>query len=346
MRTIRSAITVIASGALAAGCQSDAQSASIADLSTHARVHQIDLISDQQGVARHVDPELVNPWGVALDDEGLLWIANNGTGKIGIVDRDGNPSSGEYKDNQFDLGAGIDGIVRNTSSTLEIHENNDCAIADFLVASETGQLFGINGDLDANAGVVFADRSAVDAIYKGVAIVDTDHETHVLAADFHNARIDVFDDKGTLLDGSAFVDPDLPAGYAPFNVVAIGDRVFIPWAMQDADAEDEVAGPGLGAISVFDTAGKLLARVATGGELDAPWAITNVGHELVVGNFGDGHLSLFDTRTYHPEGQLTGKNGPIAIDGLWGLAPGRGQRLYFAAGPDDEAHGLFGSIAD
>ena len=41
---------------------------------------------------------------------------------------------------------------------------------------------------------------------------------------------------------------------------------------------------------------------------------------------------------------------PISIDGLWGIGFGNGAAagpknvLYFAAGPDDENHGLFGSI--
>jgi hypothetical protein len=41
---------------------------------------------------------------------------------------------------------------------------------------------------------------------------------------------------------------------------------------------------------------------------------------------------------------------PVKIDGLWGIGFGNGAAagptndLYFAAGPDDETHGLFGSI--
>jgi hypothetical protein len=42
---------------------------------------------------------------------------------------------------------------------------------------------------------------------------------------------------------------------------------------------------------------------------------------------------------------------PVMVDGLWGLTFGadvagaRPDGLYFAAGPDDEMHGMFGVIA-
>ena len=51
-------------------------------------------------------------------------------------------------------------------------------------------------------------------------------------------------------------------------------------------------------------------------------------------------------------GLLKGDNdGPIVIEGLWGLAFGNGGRagvpgtLYFTAGVNDEEDGLFGSLA-
>lgn len=333
MRTI----AIIASVILGAGCLSEPDSSTAtSDITSLHPVTQHNLISDQKGVARHVDPNLVNPWGVALDEDGNFWIANNGTGKIGIVDRNGNPGTGEYKDNQFDLGdAGIDGIVRNESTALAF---------DFMVASEGGQLFGINGDVNPKTGIKFADRSSEGAVFKGIAIVGDGNATHVLAADFHNGRVDTFDRNGRML-APCFVDPDMMKGFAPFNVVAIDDKVYVTYAKQDADRHDDVAGPGLGAISVFDTRGNFLAHVATGGKLDSPWAVVLIGHQLVVGNFGDGHINLFDSTTYASHGQVMTKSGPLMIDGLWGLQPAGGRTLYFAAGPDAEAHGLFGFLA-
>ncbi len=49
------------------------------------------LISDQQGVASHFDPTLVNAWGLAMDSTSF-WISNNGSGRILVVAPDGSPS--------------------------------------------------------------------------------------------------------------------------------------------------------------------------------------------------------------------------------------------------------------
>jgi uncharacterized protein (TIGR03118 family) len=182
------------------------------------------------------------------------------------------------------------------------------------------------------------------------------------AADFHNARVDVFDGSWHLAGGpGAFVDQGLPAGYAPFGIQTIGGRVFVSYAKQDEEAEDEVAGHGLGFVDVYDTAGNLLERVAQRGQLNAPWGLAlapesfgRFGGDLLVGNFGDGQINAYEELAngrFEPRGELRGADGrPLAIDGLWALEFGNGATagptgtLFFTAGPDDETHGLFGSI--
>ena len=130
-----------------------------------------------------------------------------------------------------------------------MQEHGTCAPAEFLFATECGQIIGVTGDVSRTHGIVAVERK--DAIYKGLAIAGG----LLLAVDFHNARIDVFD--GAFHDADAghtmFVDPEMKAGFAPFNVRVIDDKVFVAYAKQDADRKDEVAGVGLGAISVFDT---------------------------------------------------------------------------------------------
>src|SRR5207244_1331698 len=95
-----------------------------------------------------------------------------------------------------------------------------------------------------------------------------------------------------------------------------------------------------------------------GGTLDAPWgmalapaAFGPFGGDLLIGNRGDGRISAFDPVTGGFAGQLNGADGtPLAIPGLWALTFGNdhlagvSNTLYFAAGMDDETHGLFGAI--
>jgi uncharacterized protein (TIGR03118 family) len=156
-----------------------------------------------------------------------------------------------------------------------------------------------------------------------------------------------------------FVDPTLPAGYAPFGIQAIGGSIVVTFAKQDAAAHDDVAGAGLGIVDVFDSSGHFVKRlVDAGGLLNAPWGLAlapaNFGpfsNALLVGNFGDGKINAFDATTGAPMGTLTNAAGmPIAIDGLWGLAFGNGinaqptNTLFFSGGPSDETHGVFGRI--
>jgi Ca2+-binding RTX toxin-like protein len=71
---------------------------------------------------------------------------------------------------------------------------------------------------------------------------------------------------------------------------------------------------------------------------------------LLVGNFGDGKINAFNATTGVQLGTLSQSPGrPLVIDGLWGLHFGNGTAgtttsLYYAAGPDNETHGLFGKI--
>jgi len=196
-----------------------------------------------------------------------------------------------------------------------------------------------------------ADRSDEGAIYKGLAIASTPDGDFLYASDFHNARVDMFDGDFNLVNTpGAFVDPKLPAGFAPFGIQNIGGQIIVSYARQDADAEDEVAGQGLGFVDAFDPSGAFLGRVVSRGQLNAPWGLAlapagfgRFGGDLLVGNFGDGRINA-----YAPQ-----SNGPyefLAIDGLWALQFGNGaaagptDTLFFTAGPDEESHGLFGKI--
>jgi uncharacterized protein (TIGR03118 family) len=228
----------------------------------------------------------------------------------------------------------------------------------FLFVSEDGTVSGWRGALGTNAEVLTV-RSG--AVYKGVTLASTASGPRLLAANFSEAKVDVYDDNFQLVQLS---DPRAPAGYAPFNVQSIGRLVIVTFAKQDADKEDDVPGPGHGLIDVLDLSTQTFHRFATGTDaggrlaaIDSPWGVAiaprNFGphaNQLLVGNFGSGTIMAFDVYG-HFEGFLRNETGnPIVIPGLWALAFGNGARagvpgtLYFTAGPDGESHGLFGSI--
>jgi uncharacterized protein (TIGR03118 family) len=309
------------------------------------------LVSDQPGVAARTDPNLVNAWGLTASGTSPWWVSDNGTDLSTLYRGDGTPQALVVH-----VDGGPTGTVFNPTTGFVLPTGGKAL---FLFDSEDGIVRAWN-PAQGTTAIVVKDRSREGAIYKGLAIADTASGPRLYAADFHNARVDVFDGTFGLVPGG-FTDPALPAGYAPFNVQTIGDRVFVAYAKQDADAEDEVAGQGAGFVDAYDLAGNLLARVAQHGQLNAPWGLAlapegfgRFGGDLLVGNFGDGQINAYEELPnghFAHRGELRGSdNKPLTIDGLWALRFGNGGNagptgtLFFTAGPDEETHGLFGSI--
>jgi uncharacterized protein (TIGR03118 family) len=313
----------------------------------------VPLVSDQPGVAPNTDPNLVNAWGLTSGPTSPWWVADNGTDKSTLY----RGSDGQPQALVVNVHNAPTGTVFNPTNGFVLPTGGKAL---FLFDTEEGKVLGWNGAQGTNA-VVVADL-ADGAIYKGLAIADRAAGPRLFAADFHNARVDVFDGSFGLVPDSGFVDPNLPSGYAPFGIQTIGDRVFVTYAKQDADAEDEVAGQGKGFVDAYDTAGNLVARVAQHGQLNAPWGLAlapatfgRFAGDLLVGNFGDGQINAYaelGNGQFVHRGELRDASGKsLAIDGLWALQFGRGGNngpagtLFFTAGPDDEQHGLFGQIA-
>ena len=309
------------------------------------------LVSDLPTLAPRTDVNVVNSWGIVAFER-MFWFANNGTGTMSVYDGNGNAADV----GRMFLEEGLTGVAVNTTDKFAMSANGQCVPAQLIIASETGRIWGLAPDISPT-GFVLIDRSNAGAIYKGVAVIrDASGNPLLLAADFHNNRIDVFDGNLELVRSPSFVLQNPLPGFAPFNVMSFDNTVFVTYAMQDADAEDDVPGPGLGIVAAFDVSGNQL-WATSGGTLDAPWGMqlassfgsfTNV---LLVGNFGDGRINVLDPVRGSIIGQLLDTDGnPIAIDGLWGLAlpddvlNAVQSAVYFAAGPNREADGLFGLV--
>jgi uncharacterized protein (TIGR03118 family) len=309
------------------------------------------LVSDQPGVAPHTDANLVNAWGLTSGPTTPWWVSDNGTDRSTLYNGDGTPRA-----LVVDVEGGPTGAVFNSTAGFVLPTGGKAL---FIFDSEDGTVRAWNAAQGTTAVVVHTSEDG--GIYKGLAIADTANGPRLYAADFHTARVDVLDGSFGLVPDSGFVDPSLPQGYAPFGIQTIGERVFVSYAKQDADAEDEVAGQGRGFVDAYDLAGNLLGRVAQHGQLNAPWGLAlapasfgRFGGDLLVGNFGDGQINAYEelgNGRFAHRGELRGTNGKaLAIDGLWALQFGKAGSngpagtLFFTAGPDDETHGLFGTI--
>jgi uncharacterized protein (TIGR03118 family) len=318
------------------------------------------LVSDGSIPANFTDPNLKNGWGVAFNPTAYVWVSNNHTGTSTLYDGTGLPQSLVVTIPPAPGGTmgSPTGLVYNGSADLVVTNGTLSGPSRFIFCTEDGTISGWAPNVDRLNAFIAVNNPGAN--YKGLAIATSAAGTRLYAADFHNGRIDVFDKAfAPVVLPNAFVDKRIPSRYAPFNITAIGGKLYVAYAKRDRALQDEVAGPGLGFVDVFDTDGKRLMRLVKHTGLNAPWgmamATANFGqfsNALLVGNFGDGTVSAYDPATGAMLGQLSNANGmPLKVDGLWGMQFGNGfngqgkDSLYFAAGPYGENGGLYGSIS-
>lgn len=340
-----------------------------------ANYDEVRLVANKDAyAAMRVDPDLQNAWGMAFAPSGPDWVNGEVTGLSFIFNTQGGdvrppvaiPSS------TSDAGGGHpSGIVFNGSSGFRLPNGNP---ARFIFVGTDGILSAWNG---GNVAIKVEDNSATSA-YTGLAIAADGADSFIYAADFRSNHIEVYDTAWNEVTGKPFTDPSLPSGYAPFNIQNVNGNLFVMYAKVGDDGEEE-KGAGLGFVDIYRPNGSLIKRFASNGELNAPWGVAwaptafwanqkwdvddegddhkmgekkhnEVKEVILIGNFGDGYINAYD-QDGEFLGKLRSQGKAIQIDGLWAIsfAPATATSidpnwLFFAAGPDDEADGLFGYI--
>ncbi len=320
-------------------------------------VSQTNLVSDGATPAAVTDPNLVNPWGISFSPSGAFWVSDNGTGLTTLYNGSGAiqplvvaiPSA-------TGTGTGTPtGQVFNPTTGFSVTKNGKTGAPPFIFATEDGTISGWSPTVDSLNAVIAVNRGAKGAVYKGIALyTDKKGKSSLYATDFHGGHIDVFN--SSYKRTASLRDKTLPPSYSPYNVAVLNGNIYVAYAVVDADRHDSVSGKGKGIVEEITPTGKVLATYKHG-LLNAPWALSLVptgwgtlSGDILVGNFGSGQIEAF-TPALAPQGLLTTSGGtPLAIDGLWGLIPGNGgsggaaNTLYFSAGTNAEADGLFGAI--
>lgn len=322
---------------------------------------QVNLVGNNNEYgARFIEPTLINPWGLAWSPTGIAWPASQGSGFSQVLRRDGSAVRAPVAIPTFNMptGGNPTGIVFNPTADFKLSSNN--LKANFIFAGVDGVISGWNG---GNFAIRMVNNVANSA-YTGLALANDGTGNFLYAADFRGGEIDVFDGNFQQVN-KAFVDPGLPAGYAPFNIQSIDNWLYVLYAKVGPDGRDE-PGNGFGYVSVFNPNGSFVKRFLSRGELNAPWGITKAAASffgddndgkhaaetaILVGNFGDGQINAYTPGGDHL-GTLRAHGKPISIEGLWaisflpsGAATAEDKdRLYFTAGPDEETSGIFGYL--
>ncbi|HWC16291.1 MAG TPA: TIGR03118 family protein [Terriglobales bacterium] len=345
-------------------------------LSSAQAYKQTNLVSDVNNIngvptnpTQPLDKLLVNPWGMSASAGSPLWVSDNGTG-VSTLYNGAGVKQGLVVTIPVPAGqttpATPTGTVFNSSGSttaFSVSANGKTGKAAFLFATEDGIIAGWSPAVDQNNAIIAVPNSktpapAIPPIYKGLALANDGLRDLLYAANFASGKVEVYDTTfAPVTPTGGFVDRDLPSGFAPFNIQNINGALYVTFAKQGPEG-DELHGPGLGRVDVFDANGNLLKQLQHGGWLNAPWGVALApagfgffSKHLLVGNFGSGTIAAYDLASGRFDGLLRDANNKfLVIDGLWALRFGNTgaaappTTLFFTAGPDDEHHGLFGTL--
>jgi uncharacterized protein (TIGR03118 family) len=313
------------------------------------------LVSDVPGIARRTDPNVVNPWGIAVGSSGTIWVANNGTGTSTLYDSKGVPQPlvvaipASATNNE---GANPTGIVVNSGSGFVVSEGGVSGPSVFIFVSEDGSISGWSPTVASDHAIIAVDDGEEGSVYKGAALGESSSGLRLFVTNFRTGEVNIYDDTfAEIEDDEAFVDPDVPPGYSPFGIENINGLIYVTYAKRDADGEDDVPGPGHGYLAVFDADGALVNHLVSRGELNSPWGLALAPNgfgrfrgALLVGNFGDGLIHGYDPTTGAFLGTVKKPDQtPLQLDELWALHA-IGPDVFFTAGIVEEEHGLIGVI--
>lgn len=306
------------------------------------------LVSNQIGQAKHIDPLLVNAWGLAYGPGGPFWISDQGSGWSTLYDGAGNAESLKVEIPTASGGSvgSPTGIVFNGSSEFQVQGQSTFFV--FVTLDGTISAWAPGGDLN-NASIA-VDNSGSGAVYTGLAITNKPSGNFLYAADVANSKVDIYD--GTFTFVKSFTDPGVPAGFTPFGISDINGQVYVAFA-------DSTGGPG-GVIDIFGEDGTFVKTLIQGKPLNQPWGFAvaprNFGPLsnalLISNNTNHGTINAFNLGTGQFVGTIKDANRKaIRIDQLWGIEfgggsanDGRTNQLFFTAGPSNNLAGTFGSI--
>jgi uncharacterized protein (TIGR03118 family) len=328
----------------------------------YAQHYQVtNLVSNGSVEAKNTDPNLVNGWGISRSSGSPWWVSDNNSGTASLYN-----GVGEIQPLVVTIPAATPGqkgtptgTIFNGTQSFEIAPGKPAV---FLFVTEDGTISGWNPTVKATEAVIVIKHPK--AVYKGFTMAQIHGAPYLFVVNFHSGQIEVYDGRfhRVRMDERAFArDDDFiedRADLVPFNIQNIGGTLVVAYARQDSTRHDDEAGPGLGAVVAYTPRGRFIRVFRHGPWFNAPWGLAlapsdfgHFSHSLLVGQFGSGEILAFNFASGEFEGKLKdGNDHVIKLDGLWGIGFGNGAKagnfntLFFAAGPNEERDGLFGSI--
>ncbi len=313
-----------------------------------AQYQLTNLVSNQVGAAKFIDPLQVNGWGLTYGPGGPFWVSDQGSGWSTLYNFKGVKKGLEVLIPSAGAGPGQPtGIVFNGSQDFQVQGWP----AIFLFATLDGTISGWAPQSNPNDAIIAVNNSASGSVYTGLAVTNRPSGNLLYAADLANNVVDVYDGNFNLVN--SFTDATLPPGNAPFGIQDINGLVYVAFGLVSE-------APG-GYIDIFQEDGTFVRQLAHGAPLNQPWGFAvapkNFGplsnSLLVSNNTNHGTINAFNLVSGDFVGTVKDTNGKdIVIDQLWGIKfgggnanSGRTNQLFFTAGPANNLAGTFGVIS-
>ncbi|HKB42841.1 MAG TPA: TIGR03118 family protein, partial [Chitinophagaceae bacterium] len=263
---------------------------------------QVNLVGDNDEYSpAHMDANLVNAWGISFPTSGPAWVSAEGTGKSAIYSGEGIaagispvsiPGAGSST-----VGHPTGQVFNGSTTDFKLPNHNP---ARFIFAGADGVISGWNG---GSAAIKMIDDSP-DASYLGIALAAVGSDHFLYAANFAEGKIDVYDTAWHEVS-KPFTDPNLPAGYSPFNIQNVGGKLYVMYA-KVGPGGDEIHHEGFGIVDIYNPDGSFVKRFISFGQLNSPWGIAmapagfwgdgaDVQDVILVGNFGDGRINAYNS---------------------------------------------------
>jgi uncharacterized protein (TIGR03118 family) len=321
---------------------------------------QTNLVSDlaSEGAAT-VDPNLKNPWGLARGAASPWWVNNEGTGTSSLYNGQGQIIAAlPFVTIPTPTGSGVStptGIISNGTQDFDVVAGNAATAAAFIFATKDGTIAGWNPGVKPTTAVIEVNESAKKAVFTGLTWALVDGQHLLFAANFHSGAVEIF--SADFARAGDFAASPI-AGFAPYNVQAVGPNLVVTYAEQNNTKTAAVDGTGRGFVVVYDLHGRIVSVLQNGPWFDSPWGVElapqdfgTFSHALLIANRGSGTIAAFNPASGQFLGTMLDATGAtLVIPGLWGIefgnsgTAGSALSLYFAAGINNYADGLFGTL--
>ena len=331
----------------------------------HAQYTVTNLVSNQNAIGSNpADPDLVNAWGITSLAGTPFWVSDNITGKSTLYNSLGQKQGlvvtipPAPSDPAGTLGTPT-GVIGNTTASSFVVSFTQGGVTKsgksiFIFATQDGTIMGWSPGVLPTTAVIGVDRSKFGASYTALTIFTNSLGDSFLYApnNTEGGGIDMFDGGFNFMQ--TFTDPEIPQDYAPYGARVINDKLWVTFN------STKKANGGFVDVFQINSDGTLSKLFEARGPLHSPWGLAlappNFGpfsNAVLVGNnIKDGEINAFDPGSGKFLGHLADAPGrAITINQLWGLEFGKGATnngattdLFFTAGPDNYANGLFGVI--